>query len=64
MNEELIEQPISYSTECEHYWIESSEQDENSNLLSVVCNKCWSGASIDPNIIQIADGKMVENDNG
>lgn len=56
------EQPIgeTYSTVCNpHLWIEDAEQDPNSDLTSVRCAKCWSGASINPSEVNIVDGKLV-----
>ncbi len=43
-----------------HYWVESPKQDDNSNLLSLNCIKCPAGASIDPKLFKVKDGKIVK----
>jgi len=43
-----------------HFWIESEKQDENSNLLSVNCKNCPTGASIDPEKFMVKDGEICE----
>ena len=43
-----------------HFWVESSKQDDNSELLSINCVRCPSGASIDPKLFKIEDGKIVK----
>jgi len=41
-----------------HYWVESQNQDANSDLLSINCIHCPAGASIDPKKFKIEDGKI------
>lgn len=49
-----------HNTTCEHYWIESPDQDPKSNLISLQCKNCWSGSSIDPKELKIENGKMIK----
>jgi hypothetical protein len=47
-------------TSCEHYWVESERQDNNSDLLSINCIKCPIGASIDADKFIIKNGKITK----
>ena len=66
MNEETQEsvyygEGLVKDTTCDHYYIEDSEQDPNTNLVSVRCmnDGCWHGIMIDPSKITISDGKLT-----
>lgn len=41
-----------------HYWVESERQDNNSELLSVNCLNCPTGANIDPKKFKVEDGEI------
>ena len=42
----------------EHYWVESGQQDDNSDLLSINCTKCPIGANIDADKFKVEDGRI------
>lgn len=44
------------STVCEHFWV---KEGTNSGMISVVCNKCWSGAQYSPGTAEVVDGKLI-----
>ena len=49
-------------TTCQkHYWIESGNQDENSELLSVNCIHCPTGASINTEKFRVENGEICGN---
>jgi len=46
------------NTKCEHYFVEDPQQDPNSDMTSVVCTKCPSGANITKSQ-KLKDGKII-----
>lgn len=46
------------STNHAHFYVESTVQDKNSNLLSVECTGCPAGISIDGDKFKIVKGKI------
>jgi hypothetical protein len=57
--EEFKDYVVRKVTTCKkHYWVESEQQDQNSELLSVNCLNCPTGASINPQKFKIVDGKI------
>lgn len=48
------------NTVCDHYWVESPQQDPRSDMISIQCKNCWAGCSIQPKEVKIEDGKMVK----
>lgn len=63
MSEELTEEQIiqaapSRIVGCECYYI-PTESDPRSNMISAVCRDCWRGASYDPEVSKLEDGRIV-----
>lgn len=56
--EEILQVKEVANTTCDHYWIETKEQDPNSDMLSVQCKNCWAGCSLGSEL-KLEDGKMV-----
>lgn len=48
------------NTACEHYLVESKDQDKYSELLQVQCTKCPHGASINEKEFKVIDGKICK----
>ncbi len=48
-----------HSTACDHEW-GYTESDPNSDLVSLACSKCWQGASVNPTLFEVKDGKIQE----
>lgn len=58
--EEYVVREVA-NTAHNHFYVESVNQDKNSELLSCECTGCPAGISIDSNKFKIKDGKVVEN---
>ncbi len=43
-----------------HYWVESEKQDSNSDLLSINCIHCPTGASINTDKFKVEEGEIIE----
>ena len=46
------------TTVCDHFYCEDAIQDPNTELMSVMCVKCWHGCMIEPDKFHIKEGKI------